>query len=195
VRADVFVYDERARQNPLASLVGDGAVDAVADVDGITEVAGVGITGFVATVEGVDEDVVLIAQPPGGPMAPADIADGRPPRQRGEALVAAGFGADVGVGTTITYEGGQLTVVGTAGRGGVRGVDHALRHRRRVRGRRADASGRRDRAGADVVRSLPPSTTGPIPPSWPSAWRRRRRRRGGAAQGAAVDALPPASRP
>jgi putative ABC transport system permease protein len=114
VRTDVFVYDERARRNPLASLLDEAAVDAVAGVDGVAEAAGVGIAGFVATIGGLDEDVVVIGQPQGGPMAPGDVADGRRPERRGEALVAAGFGADVAVGTTVTYEGGALTVVGTA---------------------------------------------------------------------------------
>lgn len=114
VRTDVFVYDERARRNPLASLVDDAAVDAVAGVDGVADAAGVGMTGFVATIEGVDEDVVLVAQLPDGPMAPREIADGRRPEQRGEAIAAAGFGGNMEVGTTVTYEGGQLTVVGTA---------------------------------------------------------------------------------
>ena len=114
--AEVVVYGERARQNPLASVVPEPALAAVRDVEGVAEAAGVVQTATTATEpDGREVDVVVVGIEPGAPGTPATI-DGELPGS-GEAL-ASGSGFDRGFPVGATIEVGPdrapLEVVGQA---------------------------------------------------------------------------------
>lgn len=99
--AEVVVYGERARQNPLASVLPTQVVDAVASVDGVAEAAGVLQSATTAVgPDGAELDVVVVGIDPGAPGTPAQVQGELP--AEGQAL-ASGSGFDEGfpVGTRI----------------------------------------------------------------------------------------------
>lgn len=115
--ADVLVYAERARGNPLASVLGPDAVEQVAAVEGVAAAAAVGVSPFTTRLEGESVDAVLVGVDGDGPGLPAAISDGRAPFGVGEALASASSfdePLDLGQRVTVTSSGGELVVVGQA---------------------------------------------------------------------------------
>lgn len=111
--ADVLVYDDRARSNPLASVLPAEAAEAVAAVDGVTDAAPLSVAVVTAAVGGTEVEVALVGIEPGAPGTPRTV-DGPLPGA-GEVL-ASGSGFDPGPapGTTVTVGGERLAVVSTA---------------------------------------------------------------------------------
>jgi putative ABC transport system permease protein len=114
--ADVLVYSDRARQNPVASFLPPGTGEAVAAVDGVAEVSEVGRIALSATGgDGEQEDVVVVGLGTLGFGGPADLADGRRAEGPGEAVVStSSLSGGYELGEVVTAEGVELTVVGTA---------------------------------------------------------------------------------
>ena len=114
--AEVVVYGERARQNPLASVLPEQVVDAVAEVEGVAEAAGVVQAPTTGVGPGGTEvDVVVVGIEPGAPGTPSRV-EGELPRS-GQAL-ASGSGFDTGFPVGATVEVGpdrtSVEVVGQA---------------------------------------------------------------------------------
>ncbi len=113
--ADLFVYSERARLNPANSLIVTGTAESVAEVDGVAEVAPIGLAVFTGSGPKGDVDVELVGGDPEGPSVPAEIADGRLPETAGEALFSASsFDDPMEIGDTVEVEDITFTIVGTA---------------------------------------------------------------------------------
>ncbi|MFV0257458.1 MAG: FtsX-like permease family protein [Acidimicrobiales bacterium] len=114
--ATVFVYSDKARHNPAASFLTPEAVDAVAAVDGVGTASGVARGQF--TDEAADADVTVIGLQDLAFGGPAEIAAGRQPTGSGEALASnptlSAGDASYEVGDTVTIEGTELQIVGTA---------------------------------------------------------------------------------
>lgn len=114
-RADVLVYDERARRNPSASVLDPAVVDAVAAVDGVAATSPIAITIATGAIDGEDVDVALFGGDPTGPSVPRDIAEGRLPETAGEALASSSaLEEGFAVGDVIEVAGQRIEVVGTA---------------------------------------------------------------------------------
>lgn len=113
--ADVFVYDARARANPLASVLDPSVADAVAGVDGVAEAVAVGLTVTTATTADGEVDVALVGGVPGGPGFPATTDDGALPDGPGEALLGTAALEDtLAQGDVLTLGDLEVEVVGTA---------------------------------------------------------------------------------
>ncbi len=113
--ADVLVYDLRARQNPASSLIPAPVLAEVSASPGVASVSPIGLSVFTGTTEGDEIDVQLVGGDPTGPSVPADIAEGRLPQASGEALFSgSGFDDPIEIGQTVSVEGIDLEVVGTA---------------------------------------------------------------------------------
>ncbi|MFV0524877.1 MAG: ABC transporter permease [Acidimicrobiales bacterium] len=114
--ASVFVYSDKARHNPAASFLTPNAVDAVAAVDGVDTAAGVARGQF--TDEAANTDVTVIGLQDLTFGGPAEITEGRGPDGPGEALASnpslSAGDASYEIGDTVTIEGTELRVVGTA---------------------------------------------------------------------------------
>jgi putative ABC transport system permease protein len=109
--ADVWVYDDSARRNPQASVLQEGATDAVADLDGVEIAAAVTFTVF--DVDG--EPTAVVATDPGSPALPAALATGRAAGDAGEGVVGTSAFVGDGPGDTLVLPGDvEVTVVGTA---------------------------------------------------------------------------------
>lgn len=114
-RADVLVYDDRARSNPATSVLPADAVDAVAAVEGVAEAAGFAVTVTPVTADGEEQGAALIGFQPGAPGTPTTLAEGRLPRADDEA-VASGSGFDAGfpLEAVVSLGDTDVEVVGTA---------------------------------------------------------------------------------
>jgi putative ABC transport system permease protein len=115
--AQVVVYDDRARRNPAASVLPAETVDAVAEVDGVGDAAGV-VQAFVTMVgpDGEEVDGVVVGIDPGAPGTPTDVEGDLP--GDGQALASgSGFQPGFEVGTRVVAgpDGTELEVVGRAG--------------------------------------------------------------------------------
>lgn len=116
--AEVVVYDDRARQNPAASVLAPDTVAAVAAVDGVAEAAGVAQAFVTATgPDGQEVDAVLVGLDPGAPGTPTEVTGQEP--GPGQAW-ASGSGFDpgfpIGASVTVASTGDTLEVVGRAER-------------------------------------------------------------------------------
>jgi hemin transport system permease protein len=113
--ADVLVYDEQARRNPATSIVAKTVQAQVAAAAEVVATSPIGLSVFTATTDGAEIDVQLVGGDVSGPSLPADVADGRFPRARGEALFSgSSFDDPIKIGQLVTVEGVELVVVGTA---------------------------------------------------------------------------------
>ena len=113
--ADVLVYDKEARRNPATSIVATSVQDEVAAAADVVATSPIGLSVFTATTDGAAIDVTLVGGDPSGPSVPADVAEGRLPRSRGEALFSgSSFDDPIGIGQEVSVGGVALTVVGTA---------------------------------------------------------------------------------
>lgn len=113
--ADVLVYDEQARRNPATSIVAAGVEARVAATPEVAATSPIGLSVFTGTTGTGDVDVQLVGGDPSGPSVPAEVAHGRLPRDRGEALFSgSSFDDRLEVGERVTVEGVVLEVVGTA---------------------------------------------------------------------------------
>lgn len=114
--AEVVVYADRARQNPLVSVIPAETVAAVTDVDGVAETAGVVQVPTTAVgPDGTEVDVVVVGIEPGAPGTP-DRVDGPLPTS-GQALSSgSGFDDPVPTGQTVAVgpEAVPVEVVGEA---------------------------------------------------------------------------------
>ncbi len=115
ISADVLVYDEQARRNPATSIL-EGTVHAqVAAAAEVVATSPIGLSVFAATTDGAKIDVQLVGGDVSGPSLPAEVAEGRLPQARGEALFSgSSFDDPLKIGQLVTVEGVQLEVVGTA---------------------------------------------------------------------------------
>lgn len=114
-RADVFVYSDRARLNPFASVVTADAADAVAGVDGVQEATPVGVSVFTASTDVGDTDIAIVGGDPDGPASPQDVEEGRRPEAPDEALFSgSSLDSAFAVGDTVQVGDRTLTVVGTS---------------------------------------------------------------------------------
>lgn len=115
--ADVLVYGDTARQNVQGSVVPEGAVDAVAALDGVADAGPFGVGTFtIRRGDGGLDDAVVIGHRLDGPGAPADLAGGRRPARDGE-VVGSRNDFDVGDEIEVVGAGDQtvrLEVVGVA---------------------------------------------------------------------------------
>ena len=92
-------------------------VAAAGAAAGAAETAGAPTTvdSSAGTTDGAKIDVQLVGGDPAGPSVPADIAEGRLPQTSGEALFSgSGFDDPIEIGQTVTVEGIDFEVVGTA---------------------------------------------------------------------------------
>jgi len=113
--ADVVVYDDTARANPIVSVLAPDVVERVAAVDGVADAAAVAQTFVVADTGDSEEEVVLVGITPGAPGTPTTIVEGRLPETDREALAASGgFGAALPLGATVRVGDLDLEVVGIA---------------------------------------------------------------------------------
>ena len=113
--ADVLVYDLRARLNPANSLIPAPVLAEVSASPGVASVSPIGLSVFTGTTEGDEIDVQLVGGDPTGPSVPADVAEGRLPQTSGEALFSgSGFDDPIEIGQTVSVEGINFEVVGTA---------------------------------------------------------------------------------
>ena len=113
--ADVFVYDLRARRNPVNSLIPAAVRTDAAEATDVTAVAPIGLSVFTATSAGAEIDVQLVGGESTGPSFPADISDGRLPLASGEALFSgSGFDDPIEIGATVTVENIDFEIVGAA---------------------------------------------------------------------------------
>lgn len=108
--AEVVVYADRARQNPLVSVLPADAIGAVGAVDGVAEAAGVVQAPTTAVdPDGAEIDVVVVGIDPGAPGTPTRV-DGTLPGA-GQALVSgSGFDDPFPTGSTITVGPDDATV-------------------------------------------------------------------------------------
>lgn len=115
ISADVLVYDEQARRNPAASILDPSVEERVAAAGDVAATSPIGLSVFVATVDGAETEVQLVGGDPSGPAVPAEVADGRLPDARGEALSSgSSFDDPIGIGRRVVVEGVVLDVVGRA---------------------------------------------------------------------------------
>jgi putative ABC transport system permease protein len=113
--ADVLVYDVRARLNPANSLIPAPVITQVSESPDVAAVSPIGLSVFTGTTDGDEIDVQLVGGDPTGPSVPAEIAGGRLPRASGEALFSgSGFDNPIEIGQTVSVEGIDFEVVGTA---------------------------------------------------------------------------------
>lgn len=114
--SDVWVYDDRARNNPALSVLGVGVADAIAIVDGVAEAGPIGQSVFVANSEGTEVEVVLLGGDTSGPAGPKELSDGNRPAVAGEAIYSgAALSSDgFNLGDEIEVGGQTITVVGLA---------------------------------------------------------------------------------
>lgn len=114
-RADVLVYDDRARGNPVTSVLPLDVVDAVAAVEGVEEAAGIALTVTPVTADGEERGAVLIGFDPGAPGTPATLEQGRLPEADDEALSSgSGFEPGFPLGAVVTVGDAEIEIVGTA---------------------------------------------------------------------------------
>ncbi|MCB0874171.1 MAG: ABC transporter permease, partial [Thermoleophilia bacterium] len=115
--ADVLVYDQRARLNPFASVLGPDVPAAVGRVDGVQEAAPVGIVPITAN-RGTGRNEVDVTVWGGADRAagrPSELSAGRYPESPGEAVNSdATFDRPFNVGDTVTLEGRPMRIVGEA---------------------------------------------------------------------------------
>lgn len=108
--ADVWVYDDAARRNPQASVLGDGVADAVAGVDGVDAAGPVTFTVF-----DVDEEpTAVVAVEPGSPALPTTVSAGSNLQQPGDALLGVSGFVTAPDTTDLDLAGVPVTVVGEA---------------------------------------------------------------------------------
>ncbi len=113
--ADVLVYDEQARRNPATSILSLSVEAEVAAAADVVATSPIGLSVFTGSTNGVELDVQLVGGDPSGPSAPADVADGRRPEARGEALFSgSSFDDPIEIGRQVTVEGVVFEIVGTA---------------------------------------------------------------------------------
>lgn len=113
--ADVLVYDVRARLNPANSLIPAPVITQVSESPDVAAVSPIGLSVFTGTTDGDEIDVQLVGGDPTGPSVPAEIAGGRLPGASGEALFSgSGFDNPIEIGQTVSVEGIDFEVVGTA---------------------------------------------------------------------------------
>ena len=113
--ADVLVYDVRARLNPANSLIPAPVITQVSESPDVAAVSPIGLSVFTGTTDGDEIDVQLVGGDPTGPSVPAEIADGRLPQGPGEGLFSgSGFDNPIEIGQTVSVEGIDFEVVGTA---------------------------------------------------------------------------------
>jgi putative ABC transport system permease protein len=114
--SDIWVYDDRARNNPALSVVGAGVADTVAGVDGVAQAGPIGLSVFVADSKGSEVEVVLLGGDTTGPAGPRELSDGDRPSAAGEAIYSgaslSGDGFDLG--DELEVAGQAITVVGIA---------------------------------------------------------------------------------
>lgn len=114
--ADVLVYEATARSNPTVSVLPPDTVTAVSDVSGVAAAAAVSQTFAVLSLDGEEQDGVLVGIEPGEPGTPVTIDEGRLPEGPGEALssgssLAPGFE----LGTRVGIDGADpVEIVGIA---------------------------------------------------------------------------------
>ncbi len=113
--ADVLVYDEQARRNPATSILAPSLEAEVAAAPDVIATSPIGLSVFTGMTEGVEIDVQLVGGDPSGPSAPAEVADGRLPTARGEALFSgSSFDDPIEIGQRVAVEGLVFEVVGNA---------------------------------------------------------------------------------
>lgn len=115
--AEVVVYDDRARQNPAASILPADTVEDVAAVDGVEQAAAVA-QAFVTVrgPDGAEQEGVLVAIEPGSPGTPTRIADGQLPGSGTAMSSGSGFDDAFGIDSQVTVVPSEVTlrVVGQA---------------------------------------------------------------------------------
>lgn len=113
--AEILVYDEQARGNPATSILAPTVQAEVAAAADVAATAPIGLSVFTATTDGAEIDVQLVGGDPSGPSFPADLAAGRFPGARGEALFSgSSFDDPIEIGQQLAVEGVVFRVVGTA---------------------------------------------------------------------------------
>jgi putative ABC transport system permease protein len=115
--APVLVYGADARRSVEGSRVTADQAAAVAQVDGVGQVAPIGEGSFTAVAGGVRADATIFGVGFGGPGTPTTLSDGRLPDAPGEAVASstdAGDGFGIGDEVTIVPGDTVLTVVGLA---------------------------------------------------------------------------------
>lgn len=114
--AEVYVYDDRARRNPSASVLEIDTADDIEDLLGVSAASPVGAGVFTAIgPDGEDVDVAVFGIEPDGAFTPAQIADGRTPGASGEAIFSgSSFDAPLALDDRITLGGQEVEVVGIA---------------------------------------------------------------------------------
>ncbi|MDH3682618.1 MAG: ABC transporter permease [Acidimicrobiia bacterium] len=109
--ADVFVYSDRARRNPAASLLPGATPALVVSVDGVADASPVGRSIF----EAGGEDIVVIGLVDGATTGPRELSAGRRAERSGEAVFSgSSLAASLDLGQRVTIEGVGLEVVGVA---------------------------------------------------------------------------------
>ena len=109
--ADVWVYADTARRNPQASVLPDGAADAVAGVDGVATASPTTFTSL--EVEG--EPTALVATTSDSPALPDALDNGRAPQAPGEAVAGTSTFVGEAPGQQVTLpDDVSVEVVGTA---------------------------------------------------------------------------------
>ncbi len=109
LRTNGLVYAAAAQDTIAASRLAPETVEAVAEVPGVAEVAGIGTFTTRGEVAGVDEDVQVFGFTPGAPGQPTALSDGSLPANDAEAAVDGG----AQIGDTVVIGGRTLEVVGT----------------------------------------------------------------------------------
>ncbi len=115
ISADVLVYDKQARRNPAASILDPVIQAQVAAADEVVATSPIGLSVFVASIDGAETEVQLVGGDPSGPSIPTDAAQGRLPDSAGEALFSgSSFDDPIAIGQRVDVEGVVLEVVGSA---------------------------------------------------------------------------------
>jgi putative ABC transport system permease protein len=112
VDGDVVVYADRARGNPLASILDPAVRTAVTAVDGVEATGGVAIAPTSVRVRGERSEIVLVGIEPGAPGTPRSV-DGALPGAREAIASGSGFEAGYPVGAVVEVGGVPLRVVAT----------------------------------------------------------------------------------
>lgn len=113
--ADIFVFDERARGNPFASVLDPQLVDEVASIDGVEAAAPIAFGVFSGSTPDGDVDLVIVGGDSSGPSVPSEITEGRRPETQGEALYSgSSFDAPLAIGDEVTVGALTLEIVGIA---------------------------------------------------------------------------------
>lgn len=108
--ADVWVYDDGARRNPSASLLGDDIPTAVAGVDGVAVASPVTFSVF----EVDDEPTAVVAVEPDSPALPTTMTRGATVTASGQSVLAtSGFVASPAT-EDLQLAGVDVEVVGEA---------------------------------------------------------------------------------